>query len=464
MATTTTDKLGMALPLTHNIYDALPRGDDGERLKEVILEYGGLCAANALKSAQQSVPTASAPDIGALTKTTAKLRQAHSEATADISDKDPEEFMAKNSDLEGKPVPFTMYEVEYEGDDGVPTSVKPVTITRFGINEEVGATAPSVSVTYANRRKALASANMFYMREEWAQAELDQGQAQAKREAAKEEFTRLACKMMPDLLDVAEAFVDRSATNLELTNQVQAQAAEIARLRTVVEEVHSWIVCAAIASPEDMAQNFQHIETITSPDFKGYSQSPVFEVTAFGFDGATDETDDRVLWVSAPSIEVVQAVVAGMGTKVCELLSKPTLDDMVDVDFHLPQDTVALQEKCLHFMECDDEERLRRTQDLPNLQNSAGAAYTFFRMANMAAANASKLGTKVDWQKVESNTIEASVFQNGQKPADVAAVLLRHSPGAVGVGRRGGIAERFLAAEERLRKVAPERGPSEPTI
>lgn len=40
-------------------------------------------------------------------------------------------------------------------------------------------------------------------------------------------------------------------------------------LEQIIAEVHSWIVCAAIASPEDMAQNFGRICEITDPEFEG---------------------------------------------------------------------------------------------------------------------------------------------------------------------------------------------------
>lgn len=46
---------------------------------------------------------------------------------------------------------------------------------------------------------------------------------------------------------------------------VYALAAEVERLREVVAEVHSWAVCAPIASAEDMAQNFPRIIKITTP-------------------------------------------------------------------------------------------------------------------------------------------------------------------------------------------------------
>ena len=38
------------------------------------------------------------------------------------------------------------------------------------------------------------------------------------------------------------------------------------RLRAVIEEVHSWAVCACFATPEDMAENFPRIVEITTPN------------------------------------------------------------------------------------------------------------------------------------------------------------------------------------------------------
>lgn len=48
---------------------------------------------------------------------------------------------------------------------------------------------------------------------------------------------------------------------------IYCMASEIERLRKIVDQTHSWAVCAAIASPEDMAQNFPHIVEITTPGF-----------------------------------------------------------------------------------------------------------------------------------------------------------------------------------------------------
>lgn len=44
---------------------------------------------------------------------------------------------------------------------------------------------------------------------------------------------------------------------------------EAQRLRKIVDAVHSWAVCAGIATPDDMASNFPHIVKITGPDYAG---------------------------------------------------------------------------------------------------------------------------------------------------------------------------------------------------
>lgn len=47
---------------------------------------------------------------------------------------------------------------------------------------------------------------------------------------------------------------------------------EIEALRKIVAEVHAWVVCAAITTPEDMAQNFARIEKITNPEYEEYEE------------------------------------------------------------------------------------------------------------------------------------------------------------------------------------------------
>ena len=48
----------------------------------------------------------------------------------------------------------------------------------------------------------------------------------------------------------------------------EAMAAELVVLRKRLDEVHAWIVCAAITSPEDLLQNAPRIIAITDPDYQ----------------------------------------------------------------------------------------------------------------------------------------------------------------------------------------------------
>jgi hypothetical protein len=48
---------------------------------------------------------------------------------------------------------------------------------------------------------------------------------------------------------------------------------ELARLQSIIDEVHAWIVCAAIATAEDMMQNAERICVITAPDYDGDGES-----------------------------------------------------------------------------------------------------------------------------------------------------------------------------------------------
>lgn len=66
-----------------------------------------------------------------------------------------------------------------------------------------------------------------------------------------------------------------------------------------------------------------------------------FEITLPGFNGGTDATDDRVLWVSAPSAADVHAAAAGPGVSIYPL---PEGVDPLNagIDYILPQDRGAL--------------------------------------------------------------------------------------------------------------------------
>lgn len=71
--------------------------------------------------------------------------------------------------------------------------------------------------------------------------------------------------------DAGRAILKATATpQQELTQQEQRALAEATLgLLAVVQEVHSWIVCAAIATPEDLMQSAHRIAEITAPDYEG---------------------------------------------------------------------------------------------------------------------------------------------------------------------------------------------------
>ena len=76
---------------------------------------------------------------------------------------------ASNEDVQGWGVPFTLWEVSQTTNTltlECETLVTPITVTRYGINTDVGATAPSISFTDNQGRKALGSVNMFYLTED----------------------------------------------------------------------------------------------------------------------------------------------------------------------------------------------------------------------------------------------------------------------------------------------------------
>lgn len=65
----------------------------------------------------------------------------------------------------------------------------------------------------------------------------------------------------------------------------------------------------------------------------------VYEITAAGFDGPTDASDDLVYWVGAQSAEDVHVAIKGTGA----MFHQPVLCGDLDIDFHLPRDLHAMR-------------------------------------------------------------------------------------------------------------------------
>lgn len=82
---------------------------------------------------------------------------------------------ATNEDLAGLQVPFKMYGVRsIITRASTVWAVEEITVTRFGVNHLVGATAHSISFTDSTGGKGLGSADLFHLTREAAQLEADQ--------------------------------------------------------------------------------------------------------------------------------------------------------------------------------------------------------------------------------------------------------------------------------------------------
>jgi hypothetical protein len=141
-----------------------------------------------------------------------RLRALDAAATVQLLNKDPEDFRAKNADLEGKELPLTLYETVniYHDDEWVKAEVKEIKVTRFGISHELGATLPSIDFVGSDGRKSRGSVDMFYCRKEDAQVEVDLLIAMAEREKASEELKYLVLAHLPLLLNAAEREINNA--------------------------------------------------------------------------------------------------------------------------------------------------------------------------------------------------------------------------------------------------------------
>jgi hypothetical protein len=68
-----------------------------------------------------------------------------------------------------------------------------------------------------------------------------------------------------------------------------------------------------------------------------------FEVTAAGFDGGTDETDDRVYWVHAENAEHVHEAIKDTGATYCGEID--VFNE--NIDYVLPRQGLAFSEALL---------------------------------------------------------------------------------------------------------------------
>ncbi len=79
---------------------------------------------------------------------------------------------------------------------------------------------------------------------------------------------------------------------------------------------------------------------------------------------------------------------------------------------------------------CYQNEVNRRVAALSSLEKAAGAAYTFWQIADKAVRNAVAIDN-VDWHAVDKAVVTESLGEHLQTPESVAEALCKHSPGTV---------------------------------
>jgi hypothetical protein len=98
---------------------------------------------------------------------------------------------------------------------------------------------------------------------------------------------------------------------------------------------------------------------------------PLYEVTAYGFNGGTDATDERVLWIESPTKELVHGAIADTGA---QFHGRIPFAEGTLVDYVLPRQADALRLRLLQFREhrlSNDQLAARRYRTLRATLHSA---------------------------------------------------------------------------------------------
>jgi hypothetical protein len=101
----------------------------------------------------------------------------------------------------------------------------------------------------------------------------------------------------------------------------------------------------------------------------------------------------------------------------------------------------------------------QRVQNLAQLEKGAGAAYTFWNLAQDALRDADGVAGMVNWMAVEDAAIVQSVEGNAQAPSAVLAFLREHSPGVVTQAQQAALADRVnqvVASLDPHRSASPD--------
>jgi len=72
-----------------------------------------------------------------------------------------------------------------------------------------------------------------------------------------------------------------------------------------------------------------------------------YEITGYGFDGTTDKTDDRVIWVAALGEDVVTDCLVNTKATYFGEIAPPVTDEAID--YYLPIHKEELKQRLLSY-------------------------------------------------------------------------------------------------------------------
>lgn len=111
------------------------------------------------------------------------------------------------------------------------------------------------------------------------------------------------------------------------------------------------------------------------------------------------------------------------------------------------QNTTTLEAASLPRTPEADAERIRRINEVPNLQRKAGAAYTFWQVFQRHLETSTP--ERCNWAEVEKTTIIESIGKYRQSAEDVTSALIEHSPALVSTERQKVVAAQIDRMAER---------------
>lgn len=204
-----------------------------------------------------------------------------------MSDKPQHPEPTTTQEQAGSPDPLTPEERQAEGDEygPLPQRTKALAMVRLA---SLRRESPDDELTAAlaeymrHLEQQLARYAPTHMADVWRENErlkLDLADARAQRDAGNRTIKELRTDLCVSKNKMARSQTGRQLQaetaeamgrwaaeldreNTRLRQRAEQAEAENERLRDALREIHNWLVCAPIASNDDMAQNFAYMESV----------------------------------------------------------------------------------------------------------------------------------------------------------------------------------------------------------